>query len=356
MDLKRINIGDREVGDGQPAFIIAEVSANHRGKLEVAMNAIENAAKAGADAVKFQHLTAEKIASDISVSFEWKGQKDFKTLSEFYKKSELPYAWTSKLVAHAKKNNIMFLSTPFDHEAVDVLDAAGVPAFKNASYEMTDDILLRYMAAKKKPVILSTGMAYMEEVRHAVHVLHTAGCKDVIALHCVSMYPPNPADINLRAMEAMRKELGILVGYSDHSAPQSNTAVLVAVAMGACVIERHITDSQKGGSRDDENSMTAEQFKDMVAEIRELESSMGSGIKAPVSRPDAELDEVRERGTRRSLYAARDILVGETLKEDMLITLRPMRGIEPKDMNSILGKKMARAIKARQPITTQDIS
>lgn len=356
MSIKNITIGGREVGDGQPAFIIAEVSANHRGKLEVARAAIENAAKAGADVVKFQHLTAEKIAADIPVSFEWKGQSDFKTLSEFYKKSELPYAWTAELIAHAKKNNIMFLSTPFDTEAVDVLDSADVPAFKVGSYEMTDDVLLRYIAKKGKPVILSTGMAYLDEVKHAVEVLQQAGCYEIIALHCISMYPPDPRDINLRAIETMRRELGILIGYSDHSAPSSNTAVLGAVALGACVIERHITDSQEGGSRDDENSMTQEQFAGMVASIRELESSLGTGIKAPVSRKDAEIDEMHERGTRRSLYAARDILAGEALTEDMLITLRPMRGIEPKDMYSILGKKVLHDVKARQPITQEDIA
>lgn len=342
MSVLGIRIGDHEVGDGQPVFIIAEVSANHRGKIETALKAIDVAAEAGADAVKFQHLTAEKIAAE--------------PLSAFYKSAELPYEWTPKLVARAKEKNIIFLSTPFDHEAVDVLDETGVPAFKVASYEMTDDILLRYIAKKGKPVILSTGMAYMEEVKHAVDVIRQERNEQIALLHCVSLYPPEPKDLNLKAIETMRRELSLPIGFSDHSGPSSDAATLGAVALGACIIERHITDSQTGGSNDDKNSMTVEQFKRMVAEVRALTAALsGSGVKAPVVAPLRAMDEMSERGTRRSLYAARDIKAGETLAEDMLITLRPMRGVEPKDAGKIIGKKMSRDIQARQPITLQDM-
>lgn len=341
MEQKAVCIGKHLVGEGQPVFIIAEVSANHRGQIETALSAIDAAAEAGADAVKFQHLTAEKIAAE--------------PLSAFYKSAELPYAWTPKLSARAKERNIIFLSTPFDHEAVDVLDDVGVPAFKVASYEMTDDILLRYIAKKGKPIILSTGMAYMEEVKHAVDVIRQAGNEQIAVLHCVSLYPPEPKDLNLKAIETMRRELALPIGFSDHSAPSSNAATLGAVALGACIIERHITDSQDGGSNDDKNSMTIEQFKHMVAEVRALTFALaGSGIKEPVSASDRAMDEMSERGTRRSLYAARDISMGETLMEDMIITLRPMRGVEPKDLHRILGKKISHTIKARQPLTFAD--
>lgn len=342
MSAKNISIGGRQVGDGQPVFIIAEVSANHRGKIETALSAIDTAAEAGADAVKFQHLIHDKIAAE--------------PLSAFYKSAELPYEWTEKLIARAKEKNIIFFSTPFDTEAVDVLDGADVPAFKVASYEMTDDVLLRYIAKKGKPVILSTGMAYLEEVAHAVEVIKKEGNAQIIVLHCVSLYPPKPQDLNLKAIETMRRELSLPIGYSDHSAPESNAATLGAVALGACAIERHITDSQEGVSNDDKNSMTGAQFKRMVEEIRALEASLsGSGLKEPVSAPERAVDEVKERGTRRSLYAARDIMAGETLTEDMMITLRPMRGVEPKDLGQVVGKKVLHSIPVRAPITRKDI-
>lgn len=342
MNNKIIKIGDRGVGDGQPVFVIAEVSANHRGKIETALSAIDIAAESGADAVKFQHLTHDKIAAE--------------PLSDFYKSAELPYDWTEKLVDRAKEKDIFFLSTPFDKEAVDLLDQVGVLAFKVSSYEMTDDILLRHIARKRKPIILSTGMAYLEEVKHAISVIKQEGNDQVIALHCVSLYPPEFKDLNLRVIETMRKELDCPIGYSDHTDPSSNVASIGAITLGACVIERHITDSQEGGSNDDKNSMTAEQLKQMVTEIRNLSKALsGSGVKEPVSDSGRRVDEIKERCTRRSIYAARDIFKGETFSADMVVTLRPMKGIEPKDFEQILGQKTLRDISARSPITWQDI-
>jgi len=340
---KTINIGGRDVGDEQPVFIIAEVSANHRGNIQTALTAIDAAAEAGADAVKFQHLKHDTIAAE--------------PLSAFYKSAELPYEWTARLVARAKDKGVTFLSTPFDHEAVDVLDRAGVPAYKIASYEMTDDLLLRYVAKKGKPVIVSTGMAYLEEVTHAVDVIRREGNEQIALLHCVSLYPPKSADLNLKAIDAMRREFNLPVGFSDHSHPSSNAATLGAVALGACIIERHITDSQEGGSNDDENSMEIPQFKHMIAEIRALEAALsGSGVKAPVVAADRKVDEMHERGTRRSLYAAHDLHEGEVLTEDMLIDLRPVRGVEPKDIGQVLGKKLVRAVSAREPLRREDVT
>jgi len=337
-----IIIGKRKVGQDQPVFVIAEVSANHRGDINTALSLINAAKKAGADAVKFQHLTHNKIAAE--------------PLAQFYVSAELPYEWTSQLIARAKEQNIIFLSTPFDIEAVDMLDEAGVPAFKIASYEMTDDILLKYIAKKGKPIILSTGMAYMDEVKHAVESIKQEGNNDIAVLHCVSLYPPEPQDFNLKAIDAMRKELQLPIGYSDHEEPSSNAAVLGAITLGACIVERHITDSQEGGSNDDKNSMTIEQFKHMVEEVRLLEKALSrSGVKEPVVDNKRAVDEMKERGTRRSLYAARDIKEGETFTEDMIITLRPMRGIEPKDIGSILGKKVLKSISLHSPITAEDI-
>jgi len=342
MNTPSIQVGSREVGPGNPVFIIAEVSANHRGDIHTALAAIDAAKYAGADAVKFQHLRHTLIASE--------------PLSEFYKSAELPYEWTSRLVARAKEKGIIFLSTPFDMEAVDILYEAGVPAYKVASYEMTDDVLLRHIAKKGKPVILSTGMAYLDEVKHAVGVIQEEGNNQIIILHCVSLYPPQFKDLNLKAIQTLSREFSFPIGFSDHADPSSNVATLGAIALGATCIERHITDSQEGNSNDDKNSMTIEQFKKMVAEVRDLEAALsGSGIKAPVSDSSRKVDEIKERGTRRSLYAKRDIQEGEIINEKMLITLRPMRGIEPKDLGKVLGKKALRDIPARSPITPEDI-
>lgn len=356
MKSSSIVVGDKVIGENQPVFIIAEVSANHRGKIETALSAIDNAALAGANAVKFQHLTGTKIAADVVIDTVWNGQP-IGTLSDFYAKAEMPYEWTPKLIACAKERNILFLSTPFDFEAVDLLDSASIPAFKVASYELTDDILLRHIARKRRPMIISTGMSYLEEIRHAVEVIRKEGNEQIAVLHCVSLYPSDSGDCNLKVISTLKRELSLPIGYSDHTYPTSNASTLGAVALGACIIERHITDSQVGGSNDDKNSMTFDQFKHMVEEVRMLSAAIsGSGIKAPVSAPDRSMDEIRERGVRRSLYAARDIAMGEIFTEDMLITLRPVLGIEPKDLSKVIGGRAAHAIASRSPITSKEIA
>lgn len=352
-----VKIGDRLVGKDQPVFIIAEVGANHRGKIENALKSIELAAEAGADAIKFQHLTHDKIAADTIVYEEWHG-KPVGAFSEFYRSAEIPFEWTDKLIAHTKKHNIMFLSSPFDKDAADFLETAGVPAFKIASYELTDDILLRHVARKGKPIILSTGMAYLEEVAHAVRVIQEEGNNEIVLLHCTSIYPPKSfADLNLRAIETLVEAFKLPVGYSDHSKPPYLAAPISAVALGACVIEKHFTTERGGGSNDDPNSLEIEEFKRTVEEIRNAEQALSiAGIKQPVSVGDHALgeDEISDRWARRSLYAAYDIPIGAVLTEDMVITLRPWGGIAPKDAGLVIGKKVIRAIKARAPITWDD--
>ena len=352
-----VKIGDRLVGKGQPVFIIAEIGANHRGDIKNAFRFIELAAQTGADAVKFQHLIHNKIAADTIVHDEWQGKK-IGAFSEFYKSSEMPYEWTSKLVAHAKKNDIMFLSTPFDFKAVDVLEKARVPAYKISSYELTDDILLRYVAKKMKPIIISTGMAYLEEVAHAVRVIQEEGNNQIVILHCISIYPPKSfADLNLRAIQTLKETFKLPVGYSDHSAPPFLAAPIAAVTLGACVIEKHFTNEREGGSHDDSNSVLFEEFKRMVEEIRYTESALSlPGIKQPVSKRNHELgnDEIADRWARRSIYASCDIPADTILTNKMIITLRPWGGIAPKDANYVIGRKTLRSIKKREPITWDD--
>lgn len=350
--VEAIKIGNRLVGKGQPVFIIAEVGANHHGKIKGALKTIELAAKFGADAVKFQHLTHDKIAADTIVYDEWNGKK-VGVLSKFYKSAELPNAWTKKLVAHAKKCGVVFLSTPFDIEAVDVLAKANVPAYKIASYELTDDIFLQYIAQKGKPIILSTGMAYLEEIAHAVRVIQEAGNNNIILLHCVSIYPPKSfADLNLRAIQTLSEAFKLPVGYSDHSRPPYVAASIAAVALGACVVEKHFTEDRKSGSNDDPNSLMPEEFRRTVEEIRNTELALSkNGIKQPVSYPGHKGDEIFDQWTRRSIYAKEDIPAGAILTRDMITTLRPWGGIAPKDLGLFIGRKILRSVPKRSPIT-----
>jgi N-acetylneuraminate synthase/N,N'-diacetyllegionaminate synthase len=350
-----VKIGDRPVGPGHPVFIIAEVGANHHSKLEHALTSIEKAAQAGADAVKFQHLTHDRIAADTIVYDQWHG-KEIGALSQFYRSAELPPQWTEQLSVHAREHGIAFLSTPFDLEAVALLDQAGVPAFKVASYELTDDILLKAVARTGKPVIISTGMAYLEEVAHAIRVIQEENNPNILILHCTSIYPPKkPEHLNLRAIATMAEAFKLPIGYSDHAPPPYAAASVAAVALGACVIEKHFTLSREGGSNDDPNSLSPEELARFVAEIRYAEGALsGSGIKQPVVTQDHRDDEIHDRWARRSLYAARDLKAGEMLKPDMVITLRPWGGIEPRHAPLVMGRKLARDIKARAPLLFSD--
>lgn len=349
-----VKVGEHLIGADQPTFIIAELGGNHGGSLELALEGIDAAAAAGCDAIKFQHLTGTEIANDSTVYEEWHDEP-VGTLSSFYTKAEMPYEWTDQLVARAKEKGIMFLSTPFDTHAVDVLDAADVSAFKIASYELTDDTLVRYVAKKGRPMIISTGTAYLEEVAHAVRIIQEEGNNKIIVLHCVSMYPPKDADLNLRAITTMQQALRIPVGFSDHAGPETMAASIAAVTLGACVIERHFTLEEAGKTNDSPNSLSPDQLAHMVQEIRKTERMLsGSGIKQPVSRgthTGEDSDEIFERYAHRSVHAARDIAAGEILTTDMCKTLRPYGGIRPKDISFFIGKKVLIDVPARAPLT-----
>jgi len=349
--LDEVKIGDKFVGKGYPTLIIAEVGANHHGDIKNAYKLIDKACEAGADVVKFQHLTHDKIAADTVVYDEWNGKK-VGALSGFFKSAEMPYEWTADLIDYANKAGIMFLSTPFDKEAVDVLDRANVAAFKVGSYEMTDDILLSYIAQKNRPIIVSTGMSTLEEVAHAVNTIIEAGNNQIILMHCVSMYPPKMEDINLRAITTLADALKLPVGFSDHSKPPFIAAPVAAVALGACVIEKHITEEQEGGSNDDPNSIKVDDFKYFVQEIRNAEQGLsGNGLKLPASNEGHKNDEIFDRWSRRSVYALRDMKAGDTVSDKDIITLRPWGGIAPKDFHLFNGLKIIRPVKARTALT-----
>ncbi len=350
---EKIKIGNSTIGAGHPVFIIAEISANHRGKISNAFNLIDAAKEAGADAAKFQLLTHDKIAADAPIFI---GKKET-TLSKFYKSAEMPYEWVPELIAHAREKEIIFLATPFDKDAVDILDQAGVPAFKVASYELTDDILLTYIAKKGRPIILSTGMADIKEVEHAIKVIQKTGNDQIILLHCTSIYPPKFEDLNLRAIKTMADAFKLPVGYSDHTQPPFVSAAVVAVTLGACVIEKHITENQDGGSNDDANSINIDEFKRYVVEIRNAEKALsGKGLKQPVSHRGHKDDEISERWARRSVYAACELNSGDIITDENIITLRPTGGIEPKDFHLFRGKVLKHPVKAREPLKPEYFS
>ena len=334
----KINIGKRRVGDGEPVFIIAEVGSNHDGKLEQAKQLIAAAKQCGADAVKFQSFTAAQLVSP-----------GYETLYQAFRKVEMPGAWHRELVEFAASQDIIFMSTPFDEGVASLLDQLGVAAFKIASGDMTDHPLLRHVAGFHKAVILSTGMAELSEVEEAVEVIRQAGNNDIILLHCVSNYPPLAEDINLRAMVTMHEALGLPVGFSDHS--PGITADIGAVALGACVIEKHVTIDKTLPGPDHPYALEVDEFADMVRQLRFLEAALGNGVKAPVP------GEVPERRlARRGVYAATAIPKGTVIEKRMLKIVRPrMDALEPGKIETVLGRKAKKDIAAEEPIRGDEV-
>ncbi|MFZ3171711.1 MAG: pseudaminic acid synthase [Carboxydocellales bacterium] len=348
--MEQIKIGKRIIGEEQPCFIIAEAGSNHDRDINQAKALIDLALEAGADAVKFQTFTADKIAANtnhaiVRLGNEYEGVP---TLYELYKGLELPRDWQMELAHYAVDKGIMFLSTPFDRDAVDELDELGMPAYKVASFEMVDLPFLKCMAKRGKPVILSTGMATMGEIEEALTAIYSSGNKQVILLHCGISYPMPYSEVNLKAIETMRLAFQVPVGYSDHSLGIS--VPLAAVALGAKVIEKHFTLDKKLKGPDHKFALDPGELKDMVRGIREVEAALGSPVKGPT--PAEELH--RARG-RRSIFSRVDIPRGTVINEDMLAVLRPGIGLKPKYLEVVTGRKAQRDIKANEPITWDEI-
>ena len=315
-------------------FIIAEAGVNHNGSLELAKRLIEAAADAGADAVKFQTFVAEEVVSINAPKAEYQKQATDASESQYemIKKLELSREAHKELMEYAKNKNIMFLSTPFDERSVDLLVELGVPLIKISSGEITNHPFLRYIAKKDLPIILSTGMATLEEVREAVSVIKKTGCNDLTLLHCTSNYPALFEDCNLRAMKTMADAFKIPVGYSDHT-PGRVVPVAVA-ALGACVIEKHFTLDKNLPGPDHKASLDPDELKDMVYDIRKVEKALGSSVKAPV-----ELELEVRNVVRRSIVAKVEIPRGTLITEDLITFKRPGIGIAPKHADHIIEKK-----------------
>lgn len=320
--MKKVKIGNRLVGEGEPCFIIAEAGSNHDGKLEIAKRLIKAAKDAGADAIKFQTFKAEELASP----------KYAKEMYEILEKYELKAEWHTELKKYTDELGIVFLSTPFDEGSVDLLDKIGVPAFKVASGDLTHLPLLEYIAEKGKPMIVSTGGANLGEVEEAINMIRNQENNGIILMHCVSSYPAKVEDANIRAMTTMKNAFNLPVGYSDHSL--GILIPLAAVVLGGCVIEEHFTLNKSSPGPDHAFALEPNEFREMVQSIRFLEKALGDGVKYI---RESEKEEVQI--ARRSLFAATNVSSGAKINKEMMKIVRPRRGIPPKYLQRIVGKK-----------------
>ena len=361
--MKTIPIGKRRVGQGQPTYIIAEIGSNFDGDLERAKALALQCKKAGADAYKIQNFLAPKIVSqegfkNLQVSFQSKWDKP---VVEVYKKAEFPREWVKELAEYCKEISIDFISSPYDVDAVDLLEEIEVDVHKIGSGEADNTEFLQHVARTGKPMILGVGATTMEEVREAVRAIRDAGNGNIIVLQCVTNYPAPIADTNLRAMVAIGKELNVLYGYSDHTiGPEQGgddplrgiTVPVGAVALGACVIEKHVTDDPGRTGPDHPFAMVIdENFKDMCAAIRALELSLGDGKKRLM--PSEQETVVIQR---RGVYARQAIHTGQKIARTMVELLRPAVGLKSRDISRVVGSKARRDIAAGEPIKDDDIA
>lgn len=332
-------IAGRRIGPAEPPYVIAELSGNHNGSLDNALKLMDAAKAAGADAVKLQTYTADTITIDhdgpefrVSGSL-WDGAK----LYDLYAQAHTPWAWHERLFTHGRDIGIAVFSTPFDASAIDLLEKLGAPAYKIASFEAVDLPLIRRVAACGKPMIVSTGIADLAEISDAVHAARDAGCKDLVLLHCVSAYPAPPEDMNLRTLAHLGETFGTVPGLSDHTL---GTAVAVAaVALGACVIEKHVTLRRADGGPDSAFSLEPEELAELVRNTRAAHAALGHVSYAR---------EASEKGMatfRRSLYAVADIAAGETLTAANIRSIRPGFGLAPKHYDALLGRRARVSIK-----------
>lgn len=335
--MKKIRIEEREVGVGEPTFIIAEIGSNHDGKLDQAKQLIDAAARIGADAVKFQSFRADQLVTPQQ-----------EAVYQAVKRCELPREWHRELAAYARERGIPFLSTAFDEESADLLFDLGMPAFKVASGDLTHFPLLRHVARFQRPILLSTGMGTLGEVEEAIGVIRQEGNEEIVLLHCVSTYPSRIEDANLRAMVTLRESFGLPVGSSDHTL--GIAVPLGAVALGACLLEKHFTSDRTLPGPDHPHSMEVEELETMIREIRCLEAALGTGMKAPV---EAELDE--RNWARRGIYARVDIPPGTVITREMLKVVRPCFDLEPRYLEAVVGRVARAGIPAHAPITWESV-
>ena len=339
----------KDIGNSNRPRLIAEVSGNHNGSLSLAKQTILAAHKAGADAVKIQTYEPQTMTLDVDFpDFQvtegiWKGH----TLYELYEKAHTPFAWHKELFDFAKEHGIFLFSTPFDETAVDLLESLDCPAYKIASFEMTDLPLIAYVAKTGKPMIISTGMASLEEIREAVDIARAAGNKELTLMHCISAYPTELEETRLDNIRILRETFGVDVGFSDHTL--GSEAALLAIQFGATTIEKHFILSREDEGVDSKFSLNKEELTELTKKM----SAVASAV-APCQEFERSPREQESMKFRRSLYFARDLQAGEVIQEGDIRRVRPGFGLHPKHLGKIIGNKTTSPVKSGYPVQ-QDI-
>lgn len=341
-------INGRLIGPDQPPYIIAELSANHNGSLERAIASIDAACRCGADAVKLQTYTADTLTIDCNApdfmirGGLWDGYK----LYDLYRWAETPYDWQLPLFEHGRKRGITVFSTPFDETAVDLLEDLGCPAYKIASFELVDLPLIRYVASTGKPMIMSTGLANEQEIAEAIEVARVAGCRDLALLHCISSYPAPIDQANLRQILLLSRRFDTLGGLSDHT--MGTTAAIAAVALGACLIEKHFTISRADKGPDSEFSLEPDELLRLCAEARDAWRALGTdGFARPAAEAGSDV-------FRRSIYFVRDLPAGAIVGPEDIRRIRPGKGLAPKHFDALVGRRLKVAV-SRGTATTWEL-
>lgn len=343
--MKKLEINGKSIGKNEPCYVIAEMSGNHNGSLQRALQIVEAAAEAGADAIKLQTYTADTITLNCDNEYfqtqkgsPWEGRK----LHDLYKEAYTPWEWHEALMKRAEELGITCFSTPFDFTAVDFLEEIHVPAYKIASYEIRDIPLIQRVARTGKPVIMSTGIATLGDIYEAVEACRREGNDQITLLKCTSAYPSPFGEMNLRVIPNMEQTFGCVCGLSDHTL--GTEVALASVAMGAGIVEKHMTLRRTDGGVDAAFSMESEEFAGMIRQIRNIEAAMGRATY------DLTEKQMAGRAFGRSLFIAEDIRAGEVFTEKNIRSVRPAAGLAPKYYTDILGRKAASDLKKGEPL------
>lgn len=343
--MKSLIIKNREISQGLPAYIIAEMSANHAGSIHYAKEIIHAAKEAKADCIKIQTYTADTITLNCHNKYfnidkgTWKGEN----LYSLYQKAYTPWEWQAELKEEADKIGIDFFSTPFDKTAVDFLESIGIEFYKIASFELIDIPLIKYVASKGKPIIMSTGMGSLEEIKEAVETVFKEGNDQLALLKCSSAYPAIPNDMNLATIKYLHEIFGLPIGLSDHS--EGSLGAVTSVALGGCIIEKHLCLSKSIETPDSSFSMEPEDFAKMVKDVRTIEKAIGKVSFGPTD------SEQSNYVFRRSIFISKNVKSGEKVTEENIRVVRPGYGLAPKFYNQVLGKTFVKNIEAGTPLT-----
>ena len=342
--MPKIEIAKRPIGQGCSPYVIAELSANHNGKLETALRIIEEAYKAGADAIKIQTYKPDTITlrSDRDDFKIHGGLWDGRTLYDLYEEAHMPWEWHTPLFDYARQLGITIFSSPFDTTAIDLLENLNTPAYKIASFEAIDLHLIKYAASTGKPMIISTGMADAKEIEEAIDAARAGGCKELAILHCVSGYPAPAEDYNLHTITDMIQRFGLVTGLSDHTL--DNTTAIASVALGASIIEKHFTLDRNGGGPDDSFSLEPADLKALCQGAKTAWQALGQ---VNYARKSSEQANVK---FRRSLYFVKDLQPGDVVTPDAVRSVRPGYGLAPKHLDAVIGKKVTRSVQATTPV------